>query len=384
MKQLYTSKKLAAVQQLYTLEAPYQSSRSNNDLFISAMAEITTWHYERNPFYRSLLNSRGYNPKNINNQSSLAELPVIHANFFKKHSIWSIKDESIKHIFTSSGTLGQKSQMAYDHASITAPFLMLNRYVSNLGWHTPNQACNYLLLSYQPTSENQTIGTSYTDHILCKYAPINKLTYALKLTGDGHAFDPFGSIQALLDYAQEGLPVRIFGFPAFLFFILDSMKKRGIAPIKLHPDSLVYLGGGWKNHADKQIHKISFYQEITKQLGISDLRIRDMFGSVEHCVPYTECSNHHFHIPVWAQVNILDLKTLKPLAYGQEGFLNLQSPYSTSAPVHNILMSDLAVMHAGQSCGCGISSDYFEIIGRASTKKNRSCAVAASEFIYPN
>lgn len=381
MEKLYLSNELTSVQQLHTLERPYQTRQ--DELFTAAMAELTYWHYKRNPFYRNLLDIQGYDPKQIKNLVDLERLPFIHANFFKKHTIWSVQEETIKSIFTSSGTLGQKSQMAYDHASITAPMYMLDRYITDLGWHTPDQPCNYLLLSYQP-EEDLKLGTSFTDNVLCKYAPINKLSYALRLTGEGHAFDPFGSVQALLEYAQEDVPVRIFGFPAFLFFILNSMKKRGIAPIKLHPDSLVYLGGGWKNHADKQIEKIPFYREITKQLGIPDVRIRDMFGSVEHCVPYTECIDHHFHIPVWAQVQVLDLKTLAPVDYGKEGFLNLRSPYSTSAPVHNILMSDLAVLHPAKTCGCNIASDYFEIVGRAGTKKNRSCAIAASEFIHSN
>lgn len=381
MEQTYLQNGLAAVQELYALEKPFQHEKEY--LFDQAMAEITSWHYQRNPFYRNLLDAKGYRPEYIKNQSDSNKLPLIHANFFKKHTIWSIPKESIVHVFTSSGTLGQKSQMAYDSVSISTPMRMLDRYIEDLAWNTPNQPCNYLLLSYQPLKD-QSVGTAYTDHTLCKYAPIHQLAYALRSTGDSHAFDLFGSIQALLNYEKEDLPVRIFGFPALLFFILENMKKQGIPPLKLHPDSLVYLGGGWKNHADKQINKIQFYQEISNQLGISDFRIRDMFGSVEHCVPYTECKNHHFHVPVWARVRVLDLKTLDPLTYGQEGFLNLQSPYSTTAPVHNILMSDLAVMHPGKSCGCGISADYFEVMGRAGTKKNRSCAIAASELISKN
>lgn len=378
MEQIYLQNGLAAVQKLCALQTPFQHEKK--DLFVHAMAEITSWHYKRNRFYRNLLDANNYNPENIKNQSDLDKMPLIHVNFFKKHTIWSVSEESIVNIFTSSGTLGQKSQMAYDFVSINTPMLMLDRYMKELAWNTPDQPCNYLLLSYQPI-KNQPVGTAYTDHTLCKYAPVNKLTYALRSTGESHSFDLFGSIQALLDYEKESLPIRIFGFPAFLFFILENMKKWRIPPLKLHPDSLVYLGGGWKNHADKQIKKNPFYQEITHQLGIADSRIRDMFGSVEHCVPYTECKHHHFHVPVWARVRVLDLKTLKPLKYGQEGFLNLQSPYSTTAPVHNILMSDLATIHPGKSCECGISTDYFEIIGRAGTQKNRNCAIAASELI---
>ncbi len=46
--------------------------------------------------------------------------------------------------------------------------------------------------------------------------PSNRVVYGLRLTGSGHAFDLFGIVRALQEFAEEGLPVRILGFPAFL------------------------------------------------------------------------------------------------------------------------------------------------------------------------
>jgi hypothetical protein len=80
-------------------------------------------------------------------------------------------------------------------------------------------------------------------------------------------------------------------------------------------------------------------------------------------------------------VFIRDVKTLKPLNYGETGFLQFITPYITSVPVHSVLMNDLARLYPGKECGCGIKSPYFEIIGRAGTSKNKSCAVAAAELM---
>jgi hypothetical protein len=44
-------------------------------------------------------------------------------------------------------------------------------------------------------------------------------------------------------------------------------------------------------------------------------------------------------------------------------------------------MSDLATLHAGTSCGCGLSADWFELHGRAGTSASRSCAMAAAELL---
>jgi hypothetical protein len=70
--------------------------------------------------------------------------------------------------------------------------------------------------------------------------------------------------------------------------------------------------------------------------------------------------------------------------YGQRGFIQFVSPYITSSPAHSVVMSDLAVLHRAEECGCGLTTDWFELLGRASHNKARSCALAASELIKGN
>jgi hypothetical protein len=154
-----------------------------------------------------------------------------------------------------------------------------------------------------------------------------------------------------------------------------------MAPLKLSPQSLVFLGGGWKGHADKAIDKLDLYRAVTSQLGIPDERVRDGFGSVEHCIPYIECQHHQFHVPVWSKVYIRDVKTLAPLGFGQQGFLHLVSPYITSVPACSVLMGDMASLHKGSDCPCKIDTPYFVVHGRAGLSKNKSCAVAAAELL---
>jgi hypothetical protein len=182
-------------------------------------------------------------------------------------------------------------------------------------------------------------------------------------------------------FEKEGLPVRIFGFPAFFHFTLKRMRELGLPNLSLSPESLVFLGGGWKGHADQAVSKDELYGAATVQLGIPNHRLRDGFGSVEHCIPYIECSHHRFHVPTWSRVLIRDLKTLEPLPYGVTGFLNLISPYITSVPAQSVLMGDLASLHRPEECGCGNSMPWFKILGRAGTSRNKSCAIAASELL---
>ncbi|MDO9181595.1 MAG: acyl-protein synthase [Bacteriovorax sp.] len=373
--------KLKFVQRLCDKNSPYEDFKDNDEEFVLAMKEITTWHIENCDFYKKLSISQNFDIEKIKFANDCLEIPHLWAHFFKTHEVLSIENKDVFLHLTSSGTTGQKSQIFFDEWTIRSAQRMVDSIFEKYNWITSNQKCNYVLFSYE-TESSSKLGTAYTDNFLCKYAPVNKAFYALKLTGSGgHEFDCFGTIEAFQQYAKEGLPVRIFGFPAFFYFALERMKKLGIKPIKLHPDSLVFLGGGWKGNADKAISKEDLYSLVEEMLGIPNDRLRDGYGSVEHCIPYVECAHHEFHIPVWSRVFIRDIETLKPLGFDEKGFLHFISPYITSMPAHSVIMGDMASLHAPDTCGCGLPTPYFRIHGRAGVSKNKSCALAASELL---
>ncbi|MFE6685636.1 acyl-protein synthase [Streptomyces sp. NPDC057743] len=369
---------LAHVQQLCDLPSPYTTGPEADALFAAAMAETNAWHAERSDLFRSLLADTPETPAPTVGPQT--RTPLLHANFFKRHEVLSIpRDEVFLHL-TSSGTTGQKSQMFYDQWTIRSAQRMVARIFDHYGWITPEQPVNYLLYSYEPAPQLR-VGTSFTDNYLCDFAPARHTTHALRHTGSSHEFDVHGCIDALHRYAEEGLPVRILGFPAFLHFTLERMRTAGIKPLQLPPGSLVILGGGWKGHADRKIPKGEFYDAVTQQLGIPGERIRDTYGSVEHCVPYIECDHHRLHVPVWSRAAIRDTRTLEPLPYDRPGYLHLVSPYITSVPAQSVVMGDLASLHPGDACGCALETPWFTIHGRAGVSRNRSCAVAAAELL---
>lgn len=373
--------RLASVQKLCEYPRPYSFGSEQEDLFVRAMAENITWHSERLEFYRRLLEEKKFSISSLKSIRDCAGVPFIHANFFKLHEVLSVRREEVSLHLTSSGTSGQKSQIFFDEWSIGSGHRMVDFMFQENGWVTEESKTNYLLFNYEPYSGFK-VGTSFTANFLCKYAPASSVFYALRNTGDGgHEFDPFGTIETVRRYADEGLPVRIFGFPSFMYFTLRRMRELNVPDVKLSEKSLVFFGGGWKGYADKAISKKELYGMITEQLGIPDGRIRDGYGSVEHSVPYVECRGHNFHVPVWSRVYIRDVKTLDPLEYGREGFLQFLSPYITSVPAQSVLMGDMAVMRPGGECTCGITTPFFSILGRAGTSKNKSCALAAAEML---
>lgn len=367
---------LPSVQALCDLPAPYGAR--DDELFLRALREVSAWHVEHCAFYRALATQEGFAPAMLTSRADLARIPSVLAHFFKEFEVLSVPPEQVALHLTSSGTTGQKSQVFFDDWSIRAPQGMLDRIFAHYGWVTPDQRVNYLLYTYE-TEAGSKLGTAYTDHYLCKYAPAGEVCIALKLQGDGsHAFDFSGVLAALRRFEAEGLPVRIFGFPAFLNETLERLEQLGIQ-LRLHPESLVFLGGGWKGKASKAIPKRELYARATKLLGIPDERLRDGFGSVEHCIPYVECAQHEFHVPVWSEVIIRDVETLEPVGEDRVGFLSFVSPYMTSMPAHAVTMGDLASLHSG--CACGNPRPFFRLQGRAGTTQNKSCAIAAAELL---
>ncbi|MFD0331425.1 hypothetical protein ACFQZC_32985 [Streptacidiphilus monticola] len=171
---------------------------------------------------------------------------------------------------------------------------------------------------------------------------------------------------------------RLPGVPA-LHPGADGRTRRPAAAAA--PRSLVFLGGGWKGHADRAIPKEDLYASVREQLGVPDDRIREAYGSVEHPLPYYECARHRLHTTTWGRMLVRAVDTLEPLPWGEPGYAHFVSPFITSMPAHSIVMNDLVSLRPAEDCGCGLPTPWFTVHGRAGVSRSRSCAVAASELI---
>ena len=213
---------LPSVQELCDLSEPYRTGKHMDGLFLQAMREIIAWHYDRCDFYKNLLDREEFGPEMLQSMVDLYRIPFIHANFFKTHSVRSIPEEEFEITLTSSGTMGQKSQMFFDHWSISSGRRMVDFVYDYFGWYIPDKETNYLVSNYEP-EEGSTRGTTNTSKFLTKYAPARHVNYVLRLTGEGiHEFDLFGCIELLKQYEAEKIPVRLIGFPSFIYFILEK------------------------------------------------------------------------------------------------------------------------------------------------------------------
>lgn len=370
---------LSHIQRLCEKTEPYLMTDELDALFVHAFRESISWHQQKNSFYGALLAQEGFAVDGLQFIEDLQQLPFIHANFFKTHQTLSIDREHVVEHLTSSGTSGQKSQMFFDEWSIKSARRMVRFIYDSYGFITPEQEVNYLLFAYEPT-RNFKVGTTNTNLFLTSFAPPREIFFALRHMSGSYEFDRFGTLQTLQKYEEQGLPVRIQGFPSFTYFTLKLMEEMDIR-LKLHPDSLVLFGGGWKGYADQEISKDQLYAMLHERLGLLPYRIRDAYGSVEHSIPYIECSGHHLHVPVWSRLFVRDVKTLDVLGYGEPGMMNFITPYLTSVPAISVLMGDMGILHPPSDCSCGAQTPFFTVQGRAGMSKNKSCAISASELL---
>lgn len=371
----------SAVQEFCSLASAYLPDGHHQPLFVRAMRELTAWHMERSPWYRAYMLRHEVTPERLETFEDLLAMPPVHANFFKAHEIRSILPSEVTAHLTSSGTSGQTSQMFFDAFTLGGARAMVDRIMQERGFPS-DSAANYLLNAYEPY-DGFKVGTSNTNQFLMSYAPAAQQFWALRHIGQGqHEFDAFGAVNALRDWASGDVPVRILGFPAFLYFTLERMQNMGMNPLRLPPGSWVVFGGGWKGHADQAISREDLAARIESQLGIQRANILETFGSVEHSIPYVGCRHQHLHQPTWSRVVVRDVKTLQPVPDGTPGFLSFMSPYITSAPAHSIIMGDMAIRHPAGSCDCPAhATPWFEVLGRAGVSTNRSCAAAAAELL---
>lgn len=355
---------------LFSYRKVYDHEGSDS-LFFYAVRESVLWHQDQSTEYARILESNGFQMESFQSFEDLHRLPPIPTLFLKRQSLCSMPLDKMRLKSTTSGTSGHPVVVGFDNTAIRLGAKMLWRMLRHHRYYSLKPA-NYLVLGYEPSGHNR-MGAVRTAYAATFLAPALRRTYALKDTGDAYELNETAVRKALASYARQRVPVRIYGFPAFLYQLLLKMEEEGIR-LQLPPGSIVLIGGGWKQHAAQAIKRDVLRQMAKDRLGIASSQFHEFFGVVEHNIPYFSCPFHHFHVPAYSRVLIRDVDTLDVLPNGEVGLLNLITPLLGSMPLTSILTDDLAVLHEGSECGCGNKAPYFEVFGRAGLESIITCA----------
>jgi len=365
------------IDKLFEVEDALNHTQKSENLFFEAMKEATLHHYKHNKIYKNICDNDNFNFNDVQTINDLYKIPHIIADAFKWHDLLSVDKKDIVATYTSSGTSGQKSHISWDQESKERQDKMRENIMKTYGLIS-NEEVNYLIFAYSPAvSEGK--GAAHAHQMYSTFAPAKKKIFAIDADENGKAsFSEDRCVEFFKMFAKENNALRIIGFPAFIYETLLYMKKKEIR-FNFPSQSLIILAGGWKSAENKAI-SFSEFAALTKEyLGIDSLQIRDIYGFVEHGVPYVTCQYNHFHVPIYSKVFIRKPGTLELLNDGEKGLLHVMSPYNYAQPAHSILATDYAITYS--DCPCGIKGKYIVLKGRAGLKKHEGCAISATELI---
>jgi phenylacetate-coenzyme A ligase PaaK-like adenylate-forming protein len=353
---------------------PFVYSETNKKLFLNSFKENALNHYIKHEFTHKLWDKLGFHPEMIKTEEDLALVPGTMVHLFKEHELSSVAKEDLALVLTSSGTGGQKSQQFLDHESLANVKKLALSIHQSLGM-ADERKYNYLCFTYDPAIAND-LGTAFTDELLTNFTGKNEVYYGIQWNEGIQEFElnEKGILETLKRFAAADIPTRILGFPALLF---ELIEKNNLT-IDLGKDSWLQTGGGWKGKADKEIPKHEFRKMIQERLGIPVEHQRDLFGMVEHGIPYVDCALGNLHIPNYARVYTRSPKDLSLLPKGQRGLLHFLCSYNFSYPAPSLLTTDYG--RVGE-CSCGIKGDTLILEGRAGVSKHKGCALKALELL---
>lgn len=362
---------------IFIHQNPYDLKHTNS-LFIHAIKQNIEFHKANCSDYAKILQQQGFDTNCLSSMEDLYKIPGIPTLYFKTHELFSMPKNHLMINVTSSGTKGKQSHIGFDRKTLYYALRMVLKTFSYYKLFSVIPT-NYIILGYEPNKHNN-MGASKTAFGVTLFAPALHREYALKNTEKGYQLNLEGIKNALLRYSKMKFPVRFMGFPSYVYFLIKYLDELNIK-LKLPKNSKVFLAGGWKQFSAEKVDKNKLYQMIEETLGIKEENCKEFFGAVEHPIVYCDCKNHHFHIPVYSRVIIRDVNTFLPVENGKPGLLNLITPLVESVPLSSIITDDLAIMHDGKECGCGISSPYIEILGRVGLQNIKTCAANASELL---
>lgn len=367
---------------LFSSKIPYIIS---DKLFLEAVRENCLFHYKNCPDYRKILNGLNFGENEIMSDMPLdeylAKLPFLPTLLLKRRRMYSLPPRRIALKATSSGTSGKFSEIGFDLGSLICGLKMVIKIGKYHKLFSPIP-CRYIVMGYRPR-KGSSAAVAKTAFGATLFTPCVSRRYILNFKDGRYVPDFEGIIKAVQSCEKKSLPVRFMGFPAYTYFLLREMERRGIS-VKLPKNSKILLGGGWKQFYAEQTDKETFYCLAKKVLDIDRNNIIEFFGAVEHPIMYTHCQNHHFHIPAYSRVIIRDPDSLKPLPKGSVGLVNLITPMVAATPILSVMTDDLGVIHDGKECGCGIQTPYLEIIGRVAPDSIKTCAAGANEILTEN
>ncbi len=151
-------------------------------------------------------------------------------------------------------------------------------------------------------------------------------------------------------------------------------------------------GGGWdgvKGEAKMgAVNKSKFIESYEKVFNIKSKDIRDIYAFTEGPTLFGgHWSEKHedflLHCPDTSRIIVRNLETMDPVKEGEEGLLEVITPYGVNGSINQaVLVDDIVELISGSKCPeCGYKGATFRILGRLNNARGKSCS-SLIDWVY--
>lgn len=313
------------------------SQSEKEPLFRAALVESLRHHLAACPPFRRFCELRKFDPEGW---ERIEELPFLPAALFKRRLLSSVPPEKQLRIVTSSATSSQTpSRIPIDSVtSVRQSRTLLWLLADLLG----SERLPFFLLSEPSMGQGGEISA--------RSAALRGFLMAAS------------SVTVVDSPEQLGRGVLL-GYPSQLYrqLLLPLEKKRSL------PELQVVHFGGWKR--EEGIDPARLRALFEERLGVS--RVVDLYGLTEQLgIVYADLGEGIRRVPSVSEVVVRDPRTLRPVADGEVGLLQLITPLPYSYPGLSLLVDDLGRIVRRDERGVA-----FELLGRAERAERRGCGL---------
>ena len=340
--------------ELFDCLNPFEEGESVDLLFNDSMNEALHWHLSNCNDYKAFLSENGLVDNRL--QYLPEQIPPILTDIFKKYKLLSVPEKQIKFKISSNNNDCTENKLLLDARSHKRILKIYEKLFDYFGFVEHNQKVNYLCFTYDSKYETELNGNFYFN-ILTDLTAHRSVYYAIRFNKKTSEFnfDLDAAAKKIIDFSCHSEPVRIIGSSYYLKQICDWFETHDLS-LKLNKKSCVFI----IDEPDIIFNKDNnLKNRIEKLFNILSEKIRRILIFPYQGIPYIECKNGCFHMPVYAKAMTFEPESLVSLDDGYEGILGLMTPYLTSFPGISLLTTYKSVI---EDCNCGIGSKTFRII----------------------
>jgi phenylacetate-CoA ligase len=304
-------------------------SRSQMEtLQLERLQKTTDKVYQHVDFYKRKFGEAGVTPEDIKNLDDITKLPFTVKKDLRDNypfGLFAVPQDEIVRLHASSGTSGKPTVVGYTRNDIDNWAEVIARAVVSAGGKKGDIFHN----TYGYGLFTGGIGVHYG---------VEKLGAAVVPVSGGNTER---QIMLINDFKPRGIS----GTPSYIMTIAEKMQEMGIDPRETSIEYGIFGAEPWSEEMRKKLEK-TFNLKAIDIYGLSEIMGPGVSIECHEAQDGLHIQEDHFY------VEVIDPKTLEPVAEGEEGELVFTSLTKEAFPIIRYRTGDIASI-TREKCKCG-------------------------------